>query len=62
MLRLARIAAIFCFVCISAVSFSEAKIDPETAVGIWLFDEGIGDASVSPMGMLAPTWSKLKYK
>ena len=42
MLRLARIAAIFCFVCISAVSFSEAKIDPETAIGIWLFDEGTG--------------------
>ena len=43
MLRLARIAAIFCFGCISAVSFSEAKIDPETAVGIWLFDEGTGN-------------------
>ncbi|MFP6722625.1 MAG: hypothetical protein VCF25_20470 [Candidatus Poribacteria bacterium] len=38
--RLARIATIFCFVCISVVSLSEAKIDPETAVGVWLFDEG----------------------
>ena len=43
MLRLARIAAIFCFGCSSAVSFSETKIDPETAVGIWLFDEGTGN-------------------
>ena len=43
MLRLARIAAIFCFGCISVVSFSETEIDPETAVGIWLFDEGTGN-------------------
>ena len=33
MLRLARIAAIFYFGCILVASLSEAKIDPETAVG-----------------------------
>ena len=43
MLRLARIAAIFCVVCISVVSLSESKIAPETAVGVWLFDEGTGN-------------------
>ena len=43
MLRLARIVAIFYFGCISVVSLSEAKIDPETAVGVWLFDEGTGN-------------------
>ncbi len=28
------------FICVSVVSLSWAKIDPETAVGVWLFDEG----------------------
>ena len=50
MLRLARIAAIFCVVCISIVSLSEAKIDPETAVGVWLFDEGTGNDTKDSSG------------
>jgi len=50
MLRLARIAAIFCVVCISVVSLSEAKIDPETAVGVWLFDEGTGNNTKDSSG------------
>ena len=50
MLRLARIAAISCFVCISVVSLSEAKIDPETAVGVWLFDEGTGNDTKDSSG------------
>ena len=53
-----------------------AEIDPETAIGVWLFDEGAGkttkDASgnglakalggldVEPMDKLAVTWGGIK--
>ena len=50
MLRLARIAAIFYFGCILVASLSEAKIDPETAVGVWLFDEGAGNDTKDSSG------------
>ena len=50
MLRLARIAAIFYFGCILVASLSEAKIDPETAVGVWLFDEGTGNDTKDSSG------------
>ena len=31
-------------------SQSEAKIDPETAVGVWLFDEGSGNIARDSSG------------
>lgn len=48
--------------------FSEAKIDPKTAVGIWLFDEGKGDRALDSSGkgndgklMKGPTWVDGKF-
>ena len=42
MSRLTRMAMAFCFVSVLVGSLSWSKIDPETAVGVWLLDEGQG--------------------
>ena len=48
--RSTMMVAIFCFICVSVVSSSWSKIDPETAVGVWLFDEGIGNNTKDSSG------------
>lgn len=64
------IAAVISFVVISLMlaDVSNAKIDPKTAVGIWLFDEGKGDKAKDASGngndgelMNAPKWVDGKF-
>ena len=42
MARLTGVCAIFAAVTLAFLGISDAKIDPETAVGVWLMDEGKG--------------------
>ena len=50
MSRLTRMAMAFCFVSVLVGSFSWSKIDPETAVGVWLLDEGVGNDTKDSSG------------
>ena len=47
---LTSIALFCCLLCVQP-SMSSAKIDPETAVGVWLFDEGAGNDAEDSSGM-----------
>jgi hypothetical protein len=42
-LRCSLIAVVAMFIAGVLTASSDAKIDPETIVGMWLFDEGDGD-------------------
>lgn len=42
--------ALFCCLLWLQPNISSAKIDPETAVGVWLFDEGAGDEAEDSSG------------
>ena len=50
MSRLTRMAMAFCFVSVLVGSLSWSKIDPETAVGVWLLDEGVGNDTKDSSG------------
>ena len=43
MRKLVLILGIVCSIVWLLPHISSAKIDPDTAVGVWLFDEGAGD-------------------
>jgi len=50
MTRLTVIGISFIIVSLMFVGISNAKIDPQTAVGIWLFDKGSGDVAIDSSG------------
>ncbi len=50
MRKLALILGIVCSIVWLMPHISSAKIDPDTAVGVWLFDEGAGDDAADSSG------------
>ena len=67
MTRLTIICISFIVISLMLTGISSAKIDPKTAAGIWLFDEGNGDVTKDFSGngndgkLDGPTWVKGKF-